>query len=148
MLSNVLKKEYIKLNVECKDWEEAIRKTGEILVEKELVTEEYIEETIRGVRELGPYIVVTKGVAMPHSTNSIGVNKNGVSLLTLKEPIKFGSKENDPVYNIFMLATTDIESHLTALSSLSDLLKKQEFFDVIKNANNPETIINYIKANE
>lgn len=148
MLSDVLKKEYIKLNAECKDWEDAIRTAGQVLMDNGVVTEEYIEEAIRGVKELGPYIVITKGVALPHATNKIGVNKTGIALLTLKNPVEFGNVDNDPVYYVFMLATTDMESHLSALSSLSDLLGNPEFFEVMKNAKDSESVIDYIKANE
>lgn len=148
MLSNVLKEEYIELNAECKNWEDAIRTAGQILMDNGVVTQEYIEESIKGVKELGPYIVITKGVALPHVTNKIGVKKTGMSLLTLKNPVEFGNKENDPVYYIFMLAITDMESYLDALSCLSDLLEKPEFLQVIKNAKDSESIINYIKRNE
>lgn len=148
MLSNILKKDYIKLNLECKDWEDAIRKSGNILLENKLVTNEYIEEAVKGVKELGPYIVIAKGVALPHTANDIGVKKNGIVLVTLKEPIEFGNKNNDPVNYIFMLATTDINSHLEALSNISDFLEKQDFLEVIKNAKDTQLIIDYIKANE
>ena len=148
MLSNVLKKDYIKLNVECKDWIEAIRSAGQILIDNDVVTNEYVEDAIRGVKELGPYIVITKGVALPHATNKIGVNKTGMALLTLKTPVEFGNMYNDPVYYVFMLATTDMDSHLSALSNLSDLLAKQEFFEVMKNAKDAQSVIDYIKANE
>lgn len=148
MLSDVLKQEYIKLNVKCKNWEEAIRSAGQVLLENELITNEYIEEAIKGVKELGPYIVITKGVAMPHATSHAGVKKTGIALITLKEPVEFGNSDNDPVYYVFMLATTDMESHIEALSKLSDLLAKPEFFDVMKNASDSTSVIDYIKANE
>lgn len=148
MLSDVLKKEYIKLNAECKDWIEAIKTAGQVLIDNGVVTEEYVEEAIKGVKELGPYIVITKGVALPHATNKIGVNKTGIALLTLKNPVEFGNVDNDPVYYVFMLATTDMDSHLAALSNLSDLLAKQEFFKVMKNAKDAQSVIDYIKANE
>ncbi len=148
MLSDVLKKEYIKLNAECKDWIEAIKTAGQVLIDNGVVTEEYVEEAIKGVKELGPYIVITKGVALPHATNKIGVNKTGIALLTLKNPVEFGNVDNDPVYYVFMLATTDMDSHLAALSNLSDLLAKQEFFEVMKNAKDAQSVIDYIKANE
>ena len=148
MLSNVLKKEYIKLNVECKNWEDAVRTAGEILLQNGVITNEYIEDAIKGVKELGPYIVITKGVALPHATNKNGVNETGIALITLKNPVEFGNKDNDPVYYVFMLATTDMDSHLSALSNLSELLGKQEFYDILKNAQNPESVIEYIKANE
>ena len=87
MLTDVLKKEYIRLNVECSDWEDSIRTAGKILLDNDVVTEEYIEDAIEGVKELGPYIVITKGVALPHATNKKGVNKTGIALLTLKTPV-------------------------------------------------------------
>ena len=148
MLSDVLKKEYIRLNVECADWIETVREAGNVLKENGVITDEYIEAAIQSVKEMGPYIVITKGVALPHATNKVGVNKTGISLLTLKNPVEFGNKDNDPVYYIFMLATTDMESHLSALSNLSELLEKQEFFEVMKNASDPQSVIDYIKANE
>ena len=148
MLSDVLKEEYIRINVECSNWEEAVRASGKALKENGVITEDYINATIENVKEVGPYIVITKGVALPHATNKIGVNKTGISLTTLKNPVEFGNKDNDPVYYIFMLATTDMESHLNALSNLSELLGKQEFFEVMKNAQDSKSVIDYIKANE
>jgi PTS system ascorbate-specific IIA component len=67
---------------------------------------------------------------------------------TLKNPVEFGNKDNDPVYYVFMLATTDMESHISALSNLCDLLAKSEFFEVINNSSDSASIIDYIKANE
>lgn len=148
MLSNILKKEYIKLDVECENWEEAIRMAGDVLVKNKVVTNEYVEEAVRGVRDLGPYIVIAKGIAMPHTTSHIGVNKNGIALVRLKNPVKFGSKINDPVYYVIMLATMDIESHIEIISQISDLLDKKEFLDIMKKSKDSDAIIEYIKANE
>lgn len=148
MLTDVLKKEYIKLNAECKDWEDAVRVAGGVLKQNGVITEEYIEAAIQNVKEMGPYIVITKGVALPHATNKVGVNKTGISLITLKNAVEFGNKDNDPVYYIFMLATTDMESHLNALSNLSELLGRPDFYDVMKNAQDSQSVIDYIKANE
>ena len=85
---------------------------------------------------------------MPQATTNIGVLKSGISLITLKEPIEFGNKENDPVYYVFMIATSDMETHISILSNLSDLLQKQEFYNILESANSPSDIIEYIKTNE
>lgn len=148
MLSNILKKEYIKLNVECNNWEEAIRVAGQTLINNEVATNEYVENTINGIKELGPYVVISKGIALPHATNSIGVNKTGISLTRLKNSVEFGSANNDPVNYIFMMASTDMESHITALTNLSEFLEKEEFLKVIENSSDSQSIINYIKNNE
>lgn len=148
MLSDVLKKEYIKLDVECNDWEEAIRVAGQTLINNEVVTNEYVENTINGIKELGPYVVIAKGIALPHTTSSARVNKTGISLVRLKNAVEFGSVDNDPVRYIFMLATTDMESHINALTSLSEFLEKEEFLKVIENSSDSQSIIDYIKYNE
>lgn len=148
MLSNILKKEYIKLNVECNDWEEAIRVAGQTLINNEVATNEYVENTINGIKELGPYVVIAKGIALPHTTSSVGVNKTGISLVRLKNAVEFGSVDNNPVRYIFMLATTDMESHINALTSLSEFLEKEEFLKVIENSSDSQSIIDYINYNE
>ena len=42
MLKDILKAEYIKINEECQDWEDAIKHAGNILLENGILTEEYI----------------------------------------------------------------------------------------------------------
>lgn len=147
MLSDILKEEYIKLNVQCNNWEESIKSAGQILIDNEIVTNEYVENTINGIKELGPYVVIAKGIALPHATSSIGVKKSGMSLIRLKNAVEFGSS-NDPVNYVFMLATTDIEEHINALTNLSEYLEKEEFLKTIEKANNSQSIIDYIKYNE
>ena len=147
MLSDILKEEYIKLNVQCNNWEESIKSAGQILIDNEIVTNEYVENTINGIKELGPYVVIAKGIALPHATSSIGVKKAGMSLIRLKNAVEFGSS-NDPVNYVFMLATTDIEEHINALTNLSEYLEKGEFLKTIEKANNSQSIIDYIKYNE
>lgn len=51
-----------------KDWEEAMRISGEVMKKKGLVTDQYIDQVIADVKEYGPYIVIVPGVAMPHSS--------------------------------------------------------------------------------
>ena len=104
MLSDILKKEYIRINESCKDWEDAIRHAGNILLEKGIVTQEYIDSVIKSVKLFGPYVVVAKGIAIPHCLGSMGVNENAITLMTLKNPVNFGNPKNDPVYYIILFA--------------------------------------------
>ena len=101
-----------RLDAECQDWQACIWESGKLLVEKGDITEEYIKAVIDNVNEVGPYIVITKGVALPHATNKIGVIRTSMSFVRLKTPVNFGNKSNDPVKYIFMLATTDATPHL------------------------------------
>ena len=148
MLSDVLKEEYISLEDNSKTWEEAIEHAGETLLENNVITRDYINATIKNVKETGPYIVITKGVALPHASNELGVAKTAISLVRLNEGINFGNEQNDPVRYIFMLATINASSHLKALSELVTLLSEQEFYQVIDSAISPMEIVDYIKKFE
>jgi mannitol/fructose-specific phosphotransferase system IIA component (Ntr-type) len=126
MLQDLLGEMTIELNVEVKDWVEAVRFGGNLLYKNGCVTEEYVQAMIDNVREIGPYIVVTKGVAMPHAQPNKGALKVGVSLITLKNPVNFGNDENDPVYIVICFSATDSKTHLKALSQLAKLLDNEE----------------------
>ena len=148
MLSELLNEQAILLDVLCRDWQECVRMAGKILVDKGDITEAYIQAVIDNVNEVGPYIVITKGVALPHATNKVGVNRTSMSFVRLSESVNFGNKSNDPVKYIFMLATTDANSHLGALQDLAEFLESKEFMAVLEAAEGPADIISYIKAHE
>lgn len=148
MLSDVLKREYISLDDDCKGWIEAVRASGEILIKNRIIENEYIDSCISNVKESGPYIVLTKGVAIPHASNKCGVYDTAISLVRLKKTVNFGSPENDPVKYVFMLATVDSASHMLALADLVSLLEDKNFFQCIDQSKDGSEIIKYIKENE
>ena len=45
-----------------------------------------------------------------------------MGIVTLKDPVEFGSADNDPVKFLFPLSAKDNDSHLGALQSLVELL--------------------------
>lgn len=146
MLQDVLKEETIELNVDVKDWIEAVRFGGEILFKNKCVTEKYIQAMIDTVKEIGPYIVVTKGVAMPHAQPDKGALRVGMSLITLKNPVNFGNAENDPVNIIICFSATDSKTHLKALSQLAKLLDNEEALLKISSSNSKAEVLEIIKA--
>lgn len=148
MLQDVLTEDFIKLNVDAKDWEQAIRFGGEILKANDVVKQEYIEGMINSVKTLGPYVVIAPGIAMPHARPDESVKKIGMSLVTLKEPINFGNKDNDPVRLVVCLCAVDHTSHLKALSQLVTFLGDKDFVEVALNSTEPSEITNYIKNKE
>lgn len=148
MLSDLIRKETIALGLEVNDWQDAVRKAGQLLIDDGSITEEYVDGAIENVKELGPYIVITKGIALPHATNKVGVNRTAMSLITLKNPVNFGNKNNDPVDTVFMLATTDSTSHLGALQDLSEFLGDEEFLNILRHDTTIEKILAFIATNE
>ena len=148
MLSEITNETLIKLNVKAKDWEEAIRQSASVLVENNKATEDYVDAMVATTKESGPYIVITKHVALPHARPEAGAKDIAIGIATLETPVKFGNDENDPVKYVFSLSAVDSNSHLRAMSELVELLDKEEFFKVLDNAKKAEEIINYIKENE
>lgn len=125
MLKDVLKKQDIMLSEKASDWEEAIRKVSAPLADNKVIEERYIEAMIRGVKEYGPYIVIGKNLALAHARPEDGVNKLGISVATLQDPVDFGSEINDPVKIIFCLAAIDSYSHLSIMKTLVDLINDE-----------------------
>lgn len=134
MLIDLLNENMIDINFSVKDWEEAVRHGGRLLKDEGIIEQNYIESMVDTVKELGPYIVIAPGIAMPHASSKDGVNEIGISLLTLSEPIEFGSEENDPVKIVVTLATVDHTSHLKALEELVSYLNNEKIIERILQA--------------
>jgi len=148
MLSSYINENLIRLNVLAKDWEDAIRKAGAALLENNKITESYIDAMIESKREFGPYIVITKHVALPHARPEMGAKELAIGITTLKNSIEFGNKANDPVKYVFCLSAKDGESHIQAMSELAELLEQEKFYSILDNAKDPSEIMNYIRENE
>lgn len=145
-LTNMISESIIQLQVEANDWEDAIRKAGKPMVEHLYVKPAYIEEIIRIMHHEGPFVVITKHVALPHTKPSSGALRCGLGLTVLKEGIAFGSQEHDPIKYIFTLSAVDNESHLTAMSQLLELFNEPSFFSMMDEAQTPKEVISYIKS--
>lgn len=144
MLKDLLNEELILLNIDASDWEDAIRKAAQPLVDEKKVTESYVDDIIVGVKNNGPYIVLTEHVALPHARPESGALESAIGVATLKTPIEFGNEANDPVKYLFTLSAKDSSQHLSALSELAGLFEDKGFFNLLDNSNNPKEIIEYI----
>ena len=143
MLEDLLTESFIATNGQAHNWEEAISKADNLLIENQTVDPLYVQNMIQAVHDFGPYIVIAPGIALAHASSKEGINRISMSLLTLATPVSFGSKLHDPVHAVFALATTAHDSHLTALSELVRLLGQEEFLQALKD-NNKETILHII----
>ncbi|MGE5591592.1 MAG: BglG family transcription antiterminator, partial [Bacillota bacterium] len=126
MLHEVMSRDAVALDVPAAGWEDAVRAAGSLLVRTGAAEERYVEAMVDTVHKLGPYIVIGKGMAMPHARPEAGSRRIGFSLVRLQHPIAFGHPEHDPVDLVFGLAAVDAQSHLTALRDLSQVLSDPE----------------------
>jgi len=133
------------LNVPATDWQDAIRKGGELLLASGYIEERYITAMIDAVNEYGPYIVLVPGVAMPHSRGENGVIKTGMSLITLAEPIDFLDSENNPVRIVTCLGAAGSDAHIEALQDFARLFESDENISALKDADDIEEVIKLIQ---
>lgn len=147
-LSDLLTEETICMDVICKDWEEAVRASGKYLLENNYIEKRYIDAMIKNMRENGPYVVLAPGFAFPHEATDAGVNKLGMSLIKLSNPIEFGHAAYDPIQWVCCLCTTDKEKHLKAMFHLINLLHNDVFRYELDEAKSPSEIADIMKSYE
>jgi PTS system ascorbate-specific IIA component len=121
----------VLVGASARDWVEAVRLAGELLVRDGVVEERYVEAMVRVTEELGPYAVIAPGVAMPHARPEDGAREVGLSLVVLREGVNFGSP-NDPVYVVIGFAAKDKTSHLRVLQQLAEFLSEPDVVEELK----------------
>lgn len=144
-LLNMMDESIIQLQISASDWHDAIRKAGQPLIDHLYVKESYIDEIIRIMESEGPYVVITKHIALPHTKPNAGAMRCGMGLTVLKEPVPFGSKEHDPIKYIFTLSAIDNESHIMAMSQLLELFNDEQFLKLIDHCSDTKEVIEYVK---
>lgn len=144
MLKDILNIDMINLGLEAKDWQEAISMAALPLVKGKKVEKEYVDSMINVVKELGPYIVIMPGVAFAHARPDASVHETCISMITLKEPVNFGSSANDPVSIIFAFAAENSNSHIMALQEVAEFLSIEENVETLKTSTDKRQILDKI----
>lgn len=147
-LSDIVDETITLLDVDASDWESAIRLSAKPMVLEGYIEQRYVDEIIRISKISGAFVVITKHVALPHTKPHSGAIKCGIGIARLKNPIEFGSTDNDPVKYVFCLSARDNEQHLNAIAELVELLNDDMFYHIIDHAKHPKYIIQFIKNYE
>jgi PTS system ascorbate-specific IIA component len=96
---------------------------------------------IKVAKDLGPYIVVAPGIALPHARPEDGVINASIGMVTLDPPVPFGNERNDPVFLVVTLAAKDNEQHVQGLSELAAVLGKEELIERLRKTNDKEELM-------
>jgi mannitol operon transcriptional antiterminator len=146
MLHEVLQEPFLQLTDSADDWKSAVRLAAKPLLNYEYIEPSYVEAMIKSVEQLGPYIVIAPKVALPHARPEHGVNRVGMSMLRLKEPVYFSTEKQHGAQLIIVLAATDNETHLKALSQLSMMLSENDNIDKLIAMNTKQEMLALIEA--
>lgn len=88
-----------------------------------------------------------RGFAIPHC-QSEHLSANTLAVLKTREPIDWGSLDNQPVRNVLLLAIRKDQAdreHLKVLARLSRLLMRDEFQDRLRTETNSESLAVFIQ---
>ena len=131
----------IRIHQHARDWQEAIEIGGDILLEQGEITGSYIEEMIKSVKTLGPYIVLMPYLALAHAAPGSYVRKPDISLAIFDNDIRFGSK-NDPVRVLLCLACQDPEDHIERIRQISRKLMEPDIVSALCSCKSVEDAYN------
>jgi len=122
---DMLNKKQISLGEIAKDWEEAVRKAGNLLLKSGCVEESYVEDMVQCIKNYGSYMVMGKNIAFPHAKTDSNVNKTAFSIVTLKNSVLF--PEDIPVKTIIAFSSKDNKEHLDGFLEIVEEIEKPEF---------------------
>ncbi|QGH36226.1 PTS sugar transporter subunit IIA [Gracilibacillus salitolerans] len=126
MLKELITIDDIEIGLVASNWEEAIRKSSQRLLEKGTINQHYVDSMINIVKETGPYFVIGNHVAFAHTRPEYGAKSLGLSFTTLQPPISFGSNNFDPIKLIVTFSATDSDAHLSLMSELANILMNEK----------------------
>jgi len=117
------------------DWKESVMLSGQLLLRDGCIEASYIDKMIKTCQELGPYIAIAPGIAIPHARPEDGARKVCFSVLVVRNGVNFGS-HNDPVYVLMAFSTPDKTSHISLIQNLAELLlnKEEELVKLLREA--------------
>ncbi|OOR98972.1 PTS ascorbate-specific transporter subunit IIA [Haemophilus paracuniculus] len=111
----------ILLNQKASDWKAAIKIGTDLLEKSGAIEPRYYTNIVDKIEEMGPYIILAPGLAMPHARPEEGVIKTSFALVTLTEPVVFDG-EDEPVSVLITLAGSDSDKHMQGLMEITQVL--------------------------
>jgi len=135
---DILKTKNVILNAQASDKEEAIKKSGEILVEAGYVAPAYIDGMLGREQTMSTYI--GNGVAIPHGQfeDRELIYSTGLSVLQFPKGLEWGPDER--AYLVIGIAATSDE-HLGVLSNLAEVLEVPENAERLAQTDDPMVIV-------
>ena len=84
---------------------------------------------IENVLKMGPYIVISNDIAIPHARPEDGVFESDISILKLKERVEFTPDKHLNI--IIVLAGSNNDSHIKYLKRVSEILSNKQNYQTL-----------------
>lgn len=144
IISELLKVENIKLNIEANSKDEVLKTLISLVKTGDIVDEEKLFLDLKRREEAGS-TALENGLAIPH-VRSEYINHFSIAFATSKEGIDFDSIDGKKS-KVFAFIATPMKYnnyHLEALSKIASLMYNPIVIDVLSNSNSKEGFINLI----
>lgn len=139
-LTKIILEKYAQFEQPIEGWREAIEIAAKPLIKDKKIEKAYVNDSIRVIETLGNYMMFIPEIAFVHATPE-NVRENAVSILNLKNPIDFGSKNKSTVKTIVILANKEENKNLI---NLTNILIKDDNIKKFKNAKSYEDLKNIV----
>lgn len=130
----------VTLGARASDWRDAIRLAGEALHRSGATRAEYTERMLQLVDDFGAYIVIAPGLALAHARPGPDVRTDGLSVVTLSNPVVFGHPHNDPVSIVIGLAVATADAHVTTIAALANVFNDLQVLDRLAAATDADEV--------
>ena len=149
-IEDVVSPAIIDLDMRAKNKHQALEHLTALLVQAGRVSEQagFLHEVMK--REETETTDLGFGVAIPHGMCTY-VLEPSVAIGKLREPIKWGDKEEDeePVFAIFLMATSPDEkgrSHIAVIAGVASLLIEEDFVAFLRENDDKVELLEEIKT--
>ncbi|GAX00713.1 PTS sugar transporter subunit IIA [Secundilactobacillus silagei] len=122
------------------NWETAITKAAQPLVDQNTIESTYVDSIINVVKDKGPYMNIGPQIALAHARPDDSVHEIGLSLLKTNSSVNLVDDKH-PVKLWFVLAATDSQSHLSVIQQLMGLLTDDDAVQALLEADSVDQIL-------
>lgn len=130
----------IVLGADAEDWRAAVTLAADALTASGAAKPEYAREMIRMIDQHGPYVVIAPGLALAHARPGPEVIQDGLAIVTLREPVRFGHPHNDPVSVVLGLAIATPDEHLASVAAIANVFNDSSAITDLAAATTPDEV--------
>lgn len=133
-LSELLPSNRIVFTTKRCTWPEAVELAGKLLQRDQVIDGQYVTKMRQQIDRYGPYMRIMDDVMLLHAKpdQPCKYSRPGMSLVCFKYPVDFG-KQVKAKY-VFSLYAPAGQSHLKALTQLTEIFSKQKLLEQFRNS--------------
>jgi len=140
LLKTIVDKKRYSFHEGFEDWRDAVKAACQPLVDEGVAEPVYVNEIIKKVEELGPYIVIAPDICIPHAQEGLGVHDTAVCFMKTEKPVSFADDGEHDARLFFVLASTDNARHMENLMQISEDLSDEDFVAKLLKVTNAEEL--------